>query len=98
MRPVRYVAGDTVSANFPLMNAYQSTNHNTSNGWVVFVSKLNPTGTALVDSTFIGGALDSPTRWVSPWMDRQRLRRRLYSAQDFSGDSGCVSDGLRWSA
>jgi len=31
-----YIAGDTVSTNFPLVDAYQSTNHDTSNGWVVF--------------------------------------------------------------
>lgn len=54
-----YIVGDTVSTNFPLVDAYQSTNHNTSNGWVVFVSKLNPAGTALIYSTFLGGVADS---------------------------------------
>jgi hypothetical protein len=54
-----YIAGDTVSTNFPLVDAYQSTNHDTSNGWVVFVSKLNPAGTALIYSTFLGGVADS---------------------------------------
>ncbi len=54
-----YILGDTVSLNFPTVNAYSSGNHNTSNGWVVFVSKLNPTGTALIYSTFVGGVADS---------------------------------------
>jgi hypothetical protein len=54
-----YVVGDTISPNFPLMNPFQSTNHDTSNGFVVFVSKLNPAGTALVYSTFLGGVSDS---------------------------------------
>jgi hypothetical protein len=54
-----YLVGDTVSLNFPLVNAFQSTNHDTSNGWVVYVTKLNPTGTALLYSTFLGGVADS---------------------------------------
>lgn len=54
-----YLMGDTVSLNLPLFNAYQSTNHNTSNGWVVDMSKLNPTGTALIYSTFLGDIADS---------------------------------------
>lgn len=56
-----YIAGDTVSMDFPLVNAYQSTNHNTSNGWVAFVTKLNPAGTAVVYSTFLGGVYDTHT-------------------------------------
>ena len=54
-----YIAGDTVSLNFPLMNPIQSTNHNGSNGWVVFVTKLNPAGSAVIYSTFLGGVADS---------------------------------------
>src|SRR5207249_4433543 len=48
-----YVTGNTTSANFPTVNALQST-------WVgmyaVFVSKLNPSGSALVYSTYLGGS------------------------------------------
>lgn len=50
-----YVVGTTLSTNYPVVNAYQSTNNG---GHDVFVSKLNPTGTALVFSTYIGGSLD----------------------------------------
>jgi hypothetical protein len=54
-----YVAGQTNSVgtysdnDFPLMNAYQSTQKGVSDG---FVAKLNPTGSALVFSTFLGGS------------------------------------------
>jgi hypothetical protein len=47
-----YVAGDTSSTNFPLMNPYQPTNHGSSD---IFFSKFNPSGSALVYSTYLGG-------------------------------------------
>jgi hypothetical protein len=51
-----YVGGSTDSADFPTTaGAFQTVNHSSSstNG---FVSKLNPTGTALLYSTFLGGS------------------------------------------
>jgi Chitobiase/beta-hexosaminidase C-terminal domain/Bacterial Ig-like domain (group 3)/Beta-propeller repeat len=52
-----YVAGFTSSGNFPVTTgAYQSKNNG---GFNVTVSKLNPTGTALVYSTYLGGSTDS---------------------------------------
>ncbi len=50
-----YVAGFTRSANFPTVAAYDSTLGGLQD---VFISKLNPAGTALIYSTFIGGSLD----------------------------------------
>lgn len=49
-----YVAGTTPSSDFPAFSAYQSAWH----GWDsdAFVTKLNPTGTQLLYSTFLGGA------------------------------------------
>jgi hypothetical protein len=50
-----YVAGSTASTDFPVTTgAFQSTNKD-ANG-TAFVTKLNPTGTALVYSTYIGGS------------------------------------------
>lgn len=47
-----YVTGLTASGNFPLENPFQKTN----NGFVnVFVSKVNPAGSALDYSTYLGG-------------------------------------------
>ncbi len=48
-----YVAGDTYSTNFPTQNPFQSAA--TGNG-DVFVAKLNPTGSALAYSTYLGGS------------------------------------------
>ena len=66
-----YVGGDTLSANFPTKNPYQSSFKGlggspplcSSCGTLVnfgdgFVAELNPTGTDLVFSTYLGGALD----------------------------------------
>jgi hypothetical protein len=48
-----YVAGSTNSTNFPLFGAYQSTLKGSSN---VFVCQMQPGGTALTHSTYLGGA------------------------------------------
>lgn len=49
-----YVAGVSISADFPTtLGAYQTTLNGTQNG---FVTKLNPTGTALIYSTYLGGS------------------------------------------
>ncbi len=50
-----YVAGSAFSSDFPLKNAYQSSNHGAGNTPVVFVSKLKADGSDLVYSTFLGG-------------------------------------------
>ena len=55
-----YVAGYSYSTNFPTTTgAYQTTNKSApDDGWNQVVTKLNPTGTALVYSTYIGGSDD----------------------------------------
>jgi len=51
-----FVTGNTRSSNFPITpGAFQTT---LSGMWDVFVAKLNPTGSALIYSTFIGGNRD----------------------------------------
>lgn len=48
-----YVAGSTSSTNFPTMNPSQGANAGSDDA---FVSKFNPTGSALVYSTYLGGS------------------------------------------
>jgi Tol biopolymer transport system component len=50
-----YVTGRTLSTNFPTLNPFHSTN---SGGKDIFVTKLNPTGTGIIYSTYIGGSGD----------------------------------------
>jgi hypothetical protein len=49
-----YVTGDTTSGNFPIRGDLQKGNSRRD----AFVSKINPTGSALVYSTFLGGSSD----------------------------------------
>jgi uncharacterized repeat protein (TIGR01451 family) len=48
-----YVAGTTVSADFPTLRPYQATLKGTSN---IFISKFNSVGTGLYYSTYLGGS------------------------------------------
>jgi len=49
-----YVAGETYAVDFPTENPIQATNKSVSQ-WTAYVTKLNPTGTGLVYSTYLGG-------------------------------------------
>jgi len=52
-----YVGGETDSADFPLKDAYQNVYRGAANQVTNgFLTKLNPTGTALVYSTYFGGS------------------------------------------
>ena len=50
-----YITGSTMSSNFPLLNPKQATG---AGGLDAFVAKLNPSGTALIYSTYLGGGFD----------------------------------------
>jgi hypothetical protein len=56
-----YVTGDTNSSDFPTVSSFQPA----FGGGVLdaFVTKLNPTGTGLVYSTYLGGGA-SASRWI----------------------------------
>jgi hypothetical protein len=47
-----YVVGDTASTNFPALNGYKVT---LTGGQDAFLARLNPTGTLLIFSTYLGG-------------------------------------------
>ena len=47
-----YLTGQTLSDDFPLVNAFQSVNKGNGDA---FVAKLNPAGSAIIFSTFLGG-------------------------------------------
>jgi hypothetical protein len=53
-----YITGDTRSMDFPIKHPLQATNHGGVNGEDAFVAKLNPTGSALIYSTYLGGSGD----------------------------------------
>ncbi|MGB6691831.1 MAG: SBBP repeat-containing protein [Terracidiphilus sp.] len=52
-----YVTGETFSTDFPVTaGAFQKTNHGKLSDVNAFVTKLDPTGSALVYSTYLGGS------------------------------------------
>src|SRR5208337_802676 len=53
-----YVTGTTASTNFPTVNPLQATNKAAAatTGQTAFVAKLNPAGSALLYSTYLGGS------------------------------------------
>ncbi len=57
-----YVAGKTFSTDFPAVNAYQSANHG---GEDAFVAELNPSGSALIYSTYFGGSDDDQANGIA---------------------------------
>ena len=68
-----YVAGITFSSDFPVTgSAYQKSNRSAPiGGYNDFVAKLNPSGTGLVYSTYLGGSNDSggglgSSFWTNP--------------------------------
>jgi hypothetical protein len=50
-----FITGTTYSSSFPIVNGYQTSAAAAANG-IVFVSELNPSGTALLYSTYLGGS------------------------------------------
>ncbi|HKO99516.1 MAG TPA: SBBP repeat-containing protein [Pyrinomonadaceae bacterium] len=50
-----YVTGRTTSTNFPTANAFRTSNSGATD---IFVTKLNPAGTSILYSTYIGGLGD----------------------------------------
>ncbi len=53
-----YVVGTTNSTDFPVQDAIQATNGGPETTQDAFVTKLNPTGSALIFSTYLGGGGD----------------------------------------
>ena len=62
-----YITGIARSADFPVTSgAFQTTNDGVPNsGYNAFVTKLNPTGSALVYSTYLGGAYEDSATWLA---------------------------------
>jgi hypothetical protein len=55
-----FVAGGTESPDFPITDGVFDTSFNGEGQWAgdVFITKLNPTGTDIIFSTFLGGAVE----------------------------------------
>ena len=102
-----YVIGVTLSTDFPTTTgAYQTTNKAAANiATNVFVSKLDPTLSTLMYSTYVGGsgsraqpqAIEVPgiSGLGSQRYRGRRLHHRRYRIARFSSDRRCLSGRLR---
>jgi hypothetical protein len=60
-----YVAGGTSSSNFPTVNALQPALASSGFGFDAFLTKINPAGSALVYSTYLGGSGNDVAKGVA---------------------------------
>jgi hypothetical protein len=92
-----YVAGATDATDFPVMNALQTTNHNPnpyySNG-SGFVSKLNPTGSALIFSTYLGGSSYSSANGIAVDASGEAFVTGAAGSSDFPTTPGAFQTTL----
>jgi hypothetical protein len=87
-----YVTGQTYSTNYPVAGAYQSSLGGTSD---VFVSKLNPQGTGLVYSTYIGGRRSySDSRAIAVDSSGSAYIAGTTNSNTYPATSGAYSAGI----
>jgi len=80
-----FVAGQTVSRNFPTRNAYDSTpNGADTNLCDVFVTKFNTSGNALIYSTYLGGVSNDVAGGIAVDSSGKCLYHRQYRISRFS--------------
>lgn len=82
-----YVAGFTASGDYPVTSsAFQKTSHAT--GFAVTVTKLNPTGSALIYSTYLGGSTTSISEGLAVDSSGNAYVAGYTSDQDFPVTAG----------
>jgi hypothetical protein len=80
-----YVAGNTTSVDFPTVKPFQAAN---AGGSDVFVAKLNPSGTALIYSTYLGGTGQDYAYWINVDSKNQAHVTGSTSSPDFPVTAG----------
>ena len=93
-----YVTGSTSSTNFPTANPFQPAIGGTSTD--AFVTKLNPAGTALVYSTYLGGSLSDSGFGIAldpignAYVTGQTSSVNFPTANPLQGGAGGLSDAF----
>jgi len=86
-----YVTGTTYSTDFPTQGALQSSLNGTANA---FVAKLNPAGTALVYSTYLGGSGTDNANAIAMDSSGAAYIVGTTSSVDFPTTSGAIQTTL----
>ena len=94
-----YITGSTRSTDFPTANAFQAAIGGTQAS-DVFITKLNPTGTALVYSTYLGGSLADSGSGIAldssgnAYITGQTSSVNFPTANPFQGTPGGAQDAF----
>jgi hypothetical protein len=76
-----YVTGGTTSTNFPTVHPLQA---QSGGGYDAYIAKINPTGTGLIFSTYLGGAADDIGRGIAVDSNGNAYLTGQTSSSDFS--------------
>ena len=88
-----YVAGATISTNFPTVNAFQSSCANSCTLSDGFVTKLNSTGSAITYSTYLGGSGDDRATAIAVDSVGNAFVTGQTSSTNFPQNNGFVVQG-----
>lgn len=83
-----YVAGDTFSTNFPVLNAIQPTNNSSADS--AFVTKMSASGASLAYSTYLGGSSDNLATGIALDSSNNAYVTGLTESTDFPTTSGAA--------
>lgn len=89
-----YVAGETFSVDYPLQNAFQSTNLSALGFQTGVVSEINSTGTALVFSTYLGGSFFDLATGIAVDFSGQIFVTGIAGSFDFPTTTNAFQTGL----
>ena len=84
-----FVAGDTISSDFPTANAVDNT-FNSSGAPDAFVAKISPDGTSLLFSTLLGGEDDDESQGIALGGNGNVVVVGTTSSSDFPATTGAV--------
>jgi len=89
-----YVAGETLSTNYPTTTGAYDTAHNSVGNDDIFVTKLNSAGSSLLYSTFIGGSKSETPYGIETDNKGQASITGLSSSSDYPITSGAYDTSL----
>jgi hypothetical protein len=91
-----YVIGETDSSNFPTRYSLQTFNMGSSSGnYDAFVTKLNPAGSALVYSTYLGGSSDDYPSFNGNAIAIDKKGNAYVTGVTYSGDFPITGNALQ---
>ena len=89
-----YVTGETVSSNFPITSVVYQKSKLSGSSNNIFVTKLNPDGSALLYSTYLGGSVDDEFSRIKVDSSGDAYIAGLTTSPDFPNTTGAFQTHL----